>query len=43
MTEHPQVVRTKGDAPEQYPDWEDSWEEDEDEDKSSAGTDLAII
>lgn len=27
-TDAPVVIRSKGDAPEQYPDWEDEWEDD---------------
>ena len=38
LTESPQVIRSKGDAPEQYPDWdEDDEYEDEDEDEDPDG------
>ncbi len=30
-TDAPVIIRSKGDAPEQYPDWEDEWEDDEDD------------
>ncbi len=32
ITPHPRVIRSKGEAPEQYPDWEDDgWDDDDDE------------
>ena len=32
ITSHPQVIRSKGEAPEQYPDWEDEYDDDDDDD-----------
>ncbi len=38
LTDSPQIIRSKGDAPEQYPDWdEDDEYEDEDEDEDPDG------
>ncbi len=30
ITKHPEVIRSRGEAPEQYPDWEDDWDADDD-------------
>ena len=30
ITPHPQVIRSKGDAPEQYPDWDNEDDDDDD-------------
>ena len=32
ITEFPKIIRSKGESPAQYPDWEEDWEEETDED-----------